>query len=229
MRPVAQGRERSGAQERREIGSLLFVGGPSSVGKSSFIRQLQAHALPAEIQDRLPKDTGKWKRVEEKNYEAVFGGDIRSTPASYPKVIFHYDTMDIYDQGCDGYENDRQLDVLFMAQEVFIVDIRASARTLERNMANRSARARPKRGHERLLKYIKRRIRGYGPKPAREHAFPRLEAYRDELWLEQFYYRWEKFLAKATDRLVGPAVVIRVEASSRPAAEPTFRLLGPCA
>jgi hypothetical protein len=219
------------SQERRyrdvEIGCLLFVSGPSSVGKSSFIRQLVGGGLPDSIRARFPEGIEKWQRVEPKTFAGVAASAKTGAAARQfiPGLIFHYDTMRIYNRGWAGYGEDRALDILHAARKVFVVDIRAPRAALERHWLSRISRQNPPRGMRRLLKRFKRWIlrRSYIPEPIERVDFSALAAYRDADFLKTAYERWDAFLraGSADSRKID---ILRVESVSREDSEPVFRL-----
>ena len=220
------------SEERRyrevDVGFLVFVCGPSTVGKSSFIRQLLFGALPSEIQGRFPREAGTWERVEPKRFVSLAGVGTAGLPRFKPGLIFHYDTMRIHNRGWDGYGKDRALDILYSARRIIVADLRAPAAVLETNWLSRVARQRPQRRLRRLIKAVKGAIlhRDYVPETIiRKGDFSTLECYRNADWVDQAYAAWDAFLAEVP-RSVPSADVEIMRIESRPCLghEPTFHL-----
>lgn len=204
--------------------SLLFVCGPSSVGKSSFIRQLASGVLPAEVKSRLPPGVEGWERVEPKHFVAV------AAEADRPKVmkglVFHYDTMRIYTRGWLSYNEDRALDIFASSKRTLIVDLRTRSSALEQHWLSRLSRQRPQGWFRRTSKAIKRAARRkvYVPEAVvRAEGFSILDSYRDVRWIDEAYSRWDAFLDQITN-LEENVDIIHLESVFRMNAEPIFRI-----
>ncbi len=212
-----------------EIGDLVFVAGPSTVGKSSFISQLQSGHLPREIRARLPPAAETW----------TIGAPRRFLPRSrrrravrekrrifVPGLIFHYDTTRLLSLGLEDFGEDRGLDILKSARRVLLVDLRAPGNVLERHAIRRIARRRRLVALQRLLGLLTfgllRSDDGPGGRSRRATANA-LQAYREPGWLDRLYAKWDAFLVEVLRTGIDGEIIL-VEPIARRYAPPTFRL-----
>jgi hypothetical protein len=226
---TARGGTRRGEQRARlSIGRLLLVSGPSTAGKTSFIRQLATGTLPRDVRGLLPLGAEHWAQSSAREYmrESRNESEDHGAAKRIPGLIFHYDTMRVHYLGFGDYNRDPALDIIRAADETLIVDLRASTETLEQHFLWRAARRKRNRWVRKLVHLLKRLRR---PEFATEqlahaNASNLLDVYRQTGWLNDWYSRWDAFVhgLRATSR---PIQVVFVEPIPRHKGEPTFRCL----
>ncbi len=221
---------------RRKIGHLLIVAGPTSSGKSSFLRALEEKRLNTALKEKLPVSAHDWPQLGASkllNKEKTSQGD--PLPDYYLEgLVLHYDLLRPYSTGTHSYERDQALDLLHCADQVTVVTIKPPREQLIRQLqeselsVSSSARARGSRQRitpslkklpsaKMLKKVAKAILRPFGLFPAQKsagHHHKLASYYQDEQWLKSWYDRWSNFVKTAKS----DAVLLTVE----PAADQEF-------
>jgi len=135
--------------DKRRIGRLIVVAGPTSVGKSTFITKLCEGRLPT-IAGSLEMDrTSVWRQVGARSLASLPNDDAEG-------VILHYDFLRPKFSSSKTYRRDDALGLVDMAEEVTFVTLIASADVLRRRLQEGEIRPKTQlgmyRGSNRYLK-----------------------------------------------------------------------------
>jgi hypothetical protein len=101
------------------IAHILWVCGPGAAGKSSFLRQLAAGQLPAQIIDRLPAGSETWPQLKAKDLHFA---DYATLP---PRFAVHYSLTQAL-RHFSRFENDPLLQIFNLANDITVVHIKPS-------------------------------------------------------------------------------------------------------
>ena len=211
--------------EELEIGFLLVVAGPSTVGKSSFISQLHSGSLDREIRSRIPVAVDGWTLGAPRFLARPRRGDGPTRRVSMPGLIYHYETTRLLRLGLESFGEDRGLDMIKAARRVLIVDLRAPSDVLAQHAIRRIARGERLGALQRLFRALSLGVLRSGDSllDASGPTAEVLEAYREPGWVDGLYAKWDAFLDEAWR--TGPEVdILAVEPVARRYAPPTFRL-----
>lgn len=110
---------------RRRIGHLIVVAGPTSSGKSTFMRKLSDGSLPHHIAAQLPASAGGWPQMGAARF---ISGRYRDQTFDHQDwlegLVLHYDILRPYRSGTHSYQRDQALDLLMCAEKLTVVNLR---------------------------------------------------------------------------------------------------------
>ncbi len=159
--------------EKRRIGKLVVVTGPTASGKSTLIERLQKNEVP-EVAARLGVADGS-------TWTALMANRLHVPTEPYlPGVFYHYDFLRPYLRSARIHERDEGLEVLEGAEEITFVTIWCPPEILAERLENRSIR--PKSGPK-------------GFRGRKRHLAIR-EDYADPAKVRAHYRRWFDFTSK---------------------------------
>jgi len=199
---------------RRRIDHLLIVSGPTSSGKSTFLRRLRSGGLPGEIMELLPQGCGDWRQVGASKLSLTPPRDIDGKPLDddhYRGLVLHYDFMRPYVSGSQAYHRDQALDLIACADKVTVMVLKPGKERLisqleESELKSAAGGALARHGRNMILRsgWVVRLLdkagrivgRRLAPKDRRRYE-ELLESYKSEGWLEERYRRWHAYLADA--------------------------------
>jgi 2-polyprenyl-3-methyl-5-hydroxy-6-metoxy-1,4-benzoquinol methylase len=158
--------------KRRKIRHLLVVSGPTSAGKSTFLRQLEDGSLPAEIRALLPRDCEKWPQIAN-------DGDSVDEPL-ISGVVLRYDFLRPLASATHTFKRDQTLDLMQCSEKITVIVLRPEQPQLIKQY--RASEIEP----------AKARRKG---RRQRWHRDQLLEDYASPHFLASWYDRWRDFLA----------------------------------
>lgn len=182
-----------------KVRKVMAVTGPSGAGKTTFISQLAAGALPAEIRSRLPVGIEDWPVFEANDClkDGTKPADIQGAPDALEGLLIHYDIAFIYRHGLQRYEDDPAAEFFMKPEHLTLVCITPDPEELRVQFALRHDR------HMRTKSPMSRFWRRFIRHPVR-HAWARVKGRRfygtDDLYrsvarIEECYAAWARFIA----------------------------------
>jgi hypothetical protein len=212
------------------IKHLLLIAGPSGAGKTTFMDQLAAGQLRAEIVARLPAGAGSWVQSSCKRFlqQTSKTHDAEGRLKPLPGLVLHYDIMRPHSLGMSDHAADAALRTPFgLADEVAVVSLLPAADRLSDQFSSRVTTARLETADwDGRLKAFRHWMRGQRLASLKKPQQALLERYRQPGWVEHQYARWLDHLA-ACRREFGGMTVIMVEGGLDEDGHPSFRL-SPC-
>lgn len=155
--------------EKRRIGHLVVVAGPTSIGKSSFIARLREGQLP-EIARMLEIDhPGGWQEIGPRSIHTL-------TESMVEGYILHYDFLRPYYRSAKTHDRDEAFDLLKTARRVSFVTLIAPPEELRRRFDENEIRPKTRFG---IYRGSKRHLR-----IRREYENPARIRYLYERWLD---------------------------------------------
>lgn len=137
--------------KRRKIRHLLVVSGPTSAGKSTFLRQIREGSLPSDVRALLPRDCEKWPQIAEE-------GDSIDEPLT-EGVVLRYDILRPLAAATHTFRRDQALDLLQCSEKVTVIALRPEpVQLMKQYRASEEQAGARRRGrlqqwhHEQLLK-----------------------------------------------------------------------------
>lgn len=208
------------------IRHFLLVSGPSGGGKSTFIEQLAAGALPDDIAMQLPPGCAAWPVVEANNLLKDHWPLDAALAAAGDQAILHYDIAYIHRFALPGYANDPAAQLFQLGDRLDVVLVTPDADNLKQQFfARQQAQQRRKSLARRLWgDWVRRplrrgllRLRG---RPARDTA----DLYLSADWLRSCYAGWREFVLGLIADRPGARFIEVAPTGSRPD-RPGFRLV----
>lgn len=188
---------------RRRIGTLVIVSGPTSSGKSTFLKRIAEGRLPAALAAELPASSRSWPMTGAGQLLQTQHTATPSLPAhDLEGAVLHYDFLRPFATGCQDYPRDQALDLISCAEKVVVVVLRPSRERLSRQLHDNEIAVKPEQG---LLRRLARKTGLKGKKRHRELA----ALYAQEGFVDGWYARWEAYLRRAAPA----ATVITVDES----------------
>jgi hypothetical protein len=200
--PTTAGYSERAALAQPTLPRALLVAGPSAAGKSTFISQLKAGQIGAEIAARMPGDAAEWPLVNG-NDVLKLGLPMLAEQGRTRGLIIHYDITHIprfLVRG--GYAADPLFQFLQQVETLTIVDIRVPAERLLEHLKARRGKIREKKSIAQRLssafiraptQWLKRRLPG-------KRRILKTDAFMSEEWLEECYRAWDLFIAGTTSK-----------------------------
>jgi len=109
---------------KRQVGHLVVVAGPTSAGKSTLSsRLLQDDAL----QRRFGLEPGEWEFLQARDTR-------RMSPGRHERVLFHYDILRPTRNSIRSHERDQALDLVKVAERITIITIVTSRDRLRQQL-----------------------------------------------------------------------------------------------
>jgi hypothetical protein len=192
----------------RTFRHLLLVEGPSGAGKSTFIRQLVAGGLPAEIEARLPAGARLWPVVEADMVDRWFAERRADPSPAGHGVIVHYDILTPIYLDVVGHAQVPFIGLLHFAARVTVVRLREPASRLAARLGWRYFNSR--RPLVWRLRLARDRIVGRGLDgvvagagalapylPARLTRLPAVARWRDTVMWDHEVSRWRRAAARS--------------------------------
>lgn len=113
---------------RRDIGHLIVVAGPTSVGKSTFIRSLE--------DPKLRKKFGIAK-----DYSTIGANRLDElAPGRHDSLVFHYDMLRPFDRPLQSHGRDPAFHLLESAEKVTVITLVASGDELQQRIRSEVAK-----------------------------------------------------------------------------------------
>jgi energy-coupling factor transporter ATP-binding protein EcfA2 len=205
---------------------FLLVSGPSGGGKSTFIEQLAANALPDDIAAHLPSGCAVWPVIEANNLlkdklplETVLA-------AAGDHAILHYDIAYIHRFALPGYASDPAAALFDLGDRLDVVLVTPDADSLKQQFLNRQMAHKRRKGLARQLwgdwvrRPLRRALQHLKGRPARDTE----ELYLSADWLRDCYAGWRDFIQGLIASRPG-ARFIEVAPSGRMDGKTGFRLV----
>jgi 2-polyprenyl-3-methyl-5-hydroxy-6-metoxy-1,4-benzoquinol methylase len=207
---------------RRRIGHLVIVSGPTSSGKSTFIRLLKQSALPKPIAEKLPVGIREWPQIGSsrlfKNPHITVDGKVLDSP-QIEGLVLHYDILRPYARGTQDFNRDQTLDLIQCAKKVTVIVLETELSILEKQLfegeilnanwrkktVNQAKSLLGRLGQRpvgaftiRLMEKISRRRIKIRIKSRHEKL---LEHYSKPGWVSGWIARWKKYLRAQGDKV----------------------------
>lgn len=177
---------------RRRIGTLVIVSGPTSSGKSTFLRRFASGQLPPAVAAALPATCRSWPQT---GAGQLLQGQAASRPSlpahDLEGAVLHYDILRPFSTGCQEYPRDQALDLIACAERVVVVVLKPGPARLARQLHDNEIAEKPGRG---LLARLAGRL-GLKQRKSRHRALAVL--YGQPGWVEGWYARWDQFIRRA--------------------------------
>ena len=110
---------------RRKIGHLVVVAGPTSSGKSSFIKAIKTKSLSPTIIDKMPENIIKWPQIGASHFLAhgktVDNEYLSADPLE--GLLLHYDLLRPYTAKTHDYNRDQILDLIDCSEQLTVFTI----------------------------------------------------------------------------------------------------------
>jgi 2-polyprenyl-3-methyl-5-hydroxy-6-metoxy-1,4-benzoquinol methylase len=178
---------------RRRIGTLVVVSGPTSSGKSTFLKKLREGQLPAPVAAQLPA-TGSWPMV---GASQLLRGMAEDKPALPPEdlagVVLHYDFLRPYASGIQDFRRDQALDLISCAENIIVVVLKPSRERLLRQLTDSELSGK---------KASPRFTLGIRPEKQKKRHKELFRLYGKDGWLAEWYERWENFVRASGARVI---------------------------
>ena len=208
---------------RRRIDQLLVVSGPTSSGKTTFLKQLRTGELPNDVRATLPESSSRWPQVGANRLfrSPLLSNDGRPLDEPYlDGLALHYDILRPRTTGTHNHDRDQSLDLLDCARDVTIVVLRPDTDQLIKQLVKNeldsqrertSTRTGPRRNAlTSLAAAVPRMVRRWLARVAplrrfyatvqggqdRSEAEELLAYYERDGWLDDWYDRWSGYLAE---------------------------------
>ena len=207
---------------RRRIGHLVIVSGPTSSGKSTFIRLFKQGALPTAIAKKLPAGIAEWPRIGSsrlfKNPHITVDGKVLDAP-QIDGLVLHYDILRPYARGTQDFNRDQPLDLIQCAKKVTVIVLETELSVLKKQLfegeimnvnwhkkaVNRANSLLGRLGQRpvgafmiKLVEKISRRRIKTRIKSRHEEL---LEHYSKPGWVSGWIARWKKYLHAQGDKV----------------------------
>ena len=224
MMPMVRASEADENAFASRIPHLLLVAGPSGAGKTTFVQQLCAGALPSELHSELPTGTADWDRIEGNRFVKRGTRPHLSDAAEQARrgLIAHYDIVHVHRSEVEGYADDPVFDLIPTADAITVINLQLSPLQLLEQFTNRQELIGQEKGRMRgawkaLVLHPVRRLslQLRGRKVPDKH-----DLYREAGWLDRCYAEWNRFV----DTLP-PHRRLTVEPAVDADGQPTFRLI----
>ena len=122
---------------RRDIGHLVVVSGPTSVGKSSFIKALDD-----------PKLRKKFGIAD--GYTTIGANRLDDlTPGRHDTLVFHYDMLRPFDRPLQSHGRDPAFHLLQSAEKITFITLAASGEVLRKRIRTSEAQPTNRKGRKR--------------------------------------------------------------------------------
>jgi SAM-dependent methyltransferase len=136
--------------QRRRVERLVVVAGPTSAGKSTFIREMLAGRRPELAAKLGVENFQEWTTTDARSLH-------RLTEPVLKRLLFHYDFLRHYGINKVMYDADPALHVIPAAQDVTLVTLWTPPPRLEKQlMKAKLARSRPRNFQQRKLHVYRR-------------------------------------------------------------------------
>lgn len=176
---------------RRRIGTLVIVSGPTSSGKSTFLKRIAEGRLPAELAAELPASSRSWPMTgAARLLHSQHGPNPSLPPHDLEGAVLHYDFLRPFSTGCQEFPRDQALDLIACADKVVVVVLKPGMERLSRQLHDNEIAVKPSSG---LLSRLARKA-GLKRK-SRHRALAAL--YAQPGWVDGWYARWEAFIRRA--------------------------------
>lgn len=207
---------------RRKIGHLVIVSGPTSSGKSTFIRHLKQGILPAAITKKLPQGIAEWPQIGSsrlfKNSHVTVDGKVLDTP-NIDGLVLHYDILRPYARGTQEFNRDQTLDLIQCAAKVTVIVLKTDISVLQRqlfegeiknanwkkkttnNFLSLVGRFREQRVGALTLKLVELIIRRRIKTRTKSRHEELLEHYNKPGWVESWLVRWQEYLKRQGNKM----------------------------
>lgn len=175
---------------KRRIGTLVIVSGPTSSGKSTFLKRIAEGRLPPELASELPASSRNWPMTGAGQLLHSQHGRAPSLPAhDLEGAVLHYDFLRPFSTGCQEFPRDQALDLISCADKVVVVVLKPGLERLARQLHDNEIAVKPSAG---LLSRLARKA-GLKRK-SRHRALAGL--YAQPGWVDGWYARWEAFIRR---------------------------------
>lgn len=177
---------------RRRIGTLVIVTGPTSSGKSTFLRRIADRQLPPTFADLLPVSSRDWPMIgASRLLEAAAEGKPMLPAHDLEGAILHYDFLRPLFSGSQDFARDQALDLIRCAGKVIAIVLKPDQERLLRQFKESELSDKPRSIMlTRLLDAV-----GIRKRKRRHEAL--FELYKKEDWLVDWYLRWDSFIRHA--------------------------------
>jgi 2-polyprenyl-3-methyl-5-hydroxy-6-metoxy-1,4-benzoquinol methylase len=177
---------------RRRIGTLVIVSGPTSSGKSTFLRRFAAENLPEPLAAVLPPSARSWPMTGA-------GQFLQSQQSSTPLLgahdlegaVLHYDILRPFSTGCQEYLRDQALDLISCADRVVVVVLKPSSQRLARQLYENEIAVKPGRG------LLTRLAASTGLRKRKKRHRQLAQLYAEPGWVGSWYGLWLAFIGHA--------------------------------
>lgn len=179
---------------RRSIGHLVVVAGPTSSGKSTLIERLRSDA---DLRSRLGLGDG----------ELTFALDQKTPlpPGHHDDVVLHYDLLRPYRRSIKTYARDPRCDFFEAARRITVVTLMSPRDVLRRRLGTGGAGSLWRKG-----------------RMSQRHG-ELYERYDEVGFLQEWYGRWFEFCDRFADRTSDNLLLISDEEGSRIAPAKTWQ------
>ncbi|WP_161957343.1 class I SAM-dependent methyltransferase [Aestuariivirga litoralis] len=173
---------------RRRIGTLVIVSGPTSSGKSTFLKRIGDGQLPPELAAELPSSSRNWPMT---GAGQLLQTQHTATPSLPPHdlegAVLHYDFLRPFATGCQEYPRDQALDLIACAEKVVVVVLKPDMERLSRQLHDNEIAVKPDKG---LLYKLASKAGLRRKKRHRQLA----QLYAQAGWVDGWYGRWNDFI-----------------------------------
>lgn len=115
--------------KKRRINRLVVVAGPTSVGKSTFIRKMLSNSTP-ELAERLGVDNfSGWE-----NSETLAVKKKHHNRLCIDRLIFHYDFLRPFGRSIETHDRDEALNILKQADRISFITLFVAPNVLKRQI-----------------------------------------------------------------------------------------------
>jgi len=175
---------------RRRIGTLVIISGPTSSGKSTFLRRFAEGRLPPELAAELPVSSRSWPATGAGQLLHSQHGDSPSLPAhDLEGAVLHYDFLRPFSTGCQEFPRDQALDLIACADKVVVVVLKPGLERLSRQLHEGEIAVKPSSG-------LLARLAGKAGLKRKKRHRALAALYAQPGWLDGWYARWEAYIRR---------------------------------
>ena len=197
------------SSEKKGIGHLVIITGPTSSGKSTLLASMRNGQLNEELKSLLPENVSSWEEYP----CSAFDGSV-NLDESKEGMVLHYDFMRPFKKFLDSYEDDLASKLMDLAEKVTVVVIKPDRDVLLKQMQQGEFKGeKVKTGRRglylrslltRALRVIPSSVRQYAKNsliPGQRTSVTDFNKilyfkYQESGWLENWYGKFQDFLAR---------------------------------